>query len=299
MTESRTTIILIPTVNEPTLQTVVSQVKLQALDSTIFLLGFGPARQVAENLGVSFYDLGEKTSKPRALNRAISTIKADRYIILDADAIPEEGWYQNMIFAFEEGAEIFCGSINLAMGNFWMRVYNLSSAHEFSSEKPTSLRKHLAACTMGFTREFFSENGPFSEEISRSEDFEWTLRAFTSGHELRFVPSAVVDHLPPAKASFRKVLGVFFNSGYDNWLVRIKYSKVLNTPIVLRSPYLIVLLAPLLACIPTLRIFRTSPKIIFAKMHMLPFIYMTKVAWCFGVFWGYWDSKRKYGGSHV
>lgn len=44
----------------------------------------------------------------------------------------------------------------------------------------------------------------------------------------------------------------------------------------------------------TLRIFRTSATI-FAKMHMLSFIYMTKVAWCFGAFWGYWDSKRKYG----
>lgn len=297
MTKSKNTVILIPTVNEPTLKAVVSQVKLQALESPIFILGFSSARQVAESLGVSFIDLGEKTSKPRALNRAIAAINADRYIILDADAIPEVGWYQNMILAFEEGAEIFCGSINPAMGNFWMQVYNLSSAHEFSSEKPPSLRKHLAACTMGFTRNFFSENGPFSEEISRSEDFEWTLRAFASGHALKFVPSAVVDHLPATKSSFGLVLRAFYISGYDNWLVRIKYSQVLKTPVVLRSPYLILLFAPLLACIPTLRIFRTSPKLIFTIIHMLPFIYMTKVAWCLGVFAGHWNAKQRCGGS--
>ncbi len=298
MRTSPRTAILIPTVGEPTLETVVAQTKSQAGDAEIYILGFGQTRQVADRQGVFFFDLGRKTKKPAALNMAISQIEAERYIVLDADAIPEKDWFKNMELAFDDGAKVFCGSININKGNFWMQVYNFSAAHEFTSEKPSSIRRHLAASTMGFTSVFYKENGPFNEGIDRSEDYEWTLRAYSRGVELRFYPTAVIQHLPTAKSTFKSVLRIFFISGYDNWQVRNLYRHILKTPFVLRSPYLIFLLAPFLACVPTLRIAQTSPGLFWKKIYLLPFVYLTKVAWCYGVFWDYLRTKHLTEGNH-
>jgi len=292
------TAILIPTVGEPTLETVVAETKAQVDDAVIYILGFGQTREVAERHGVFFFDLGRKTKKPAALNLAIGQIKAERYIVLDADAIPEKDWFKNMELAFNDGTAIFCGSININKGNFWMQVYNLSANHEFSNEKPPSKRKHLAACTMGFANSFYEANGPFSEEIDRSEDYEWTLRAYSRGVDLWFYPSVVVDHLPPAKSTFPSVLCAFFISGYDNWKVRNLYRQILRTPFVLRSPFLIFLLAPFLAFIPTLRIAQTSPGLFWRKIYMLPFVYLTKAAWCYGVFWNYLRTLQRVENNH-
>ena len=286
MSKFKDILILIPTINESTLEQVVSSVCNQAADAEIVILGFGKANQIADKYEVKFCDLGEKTPKPIALNGAIRESKKNWIIVLDADAVPKSNWAENMLRAFQKERSIFSGSAEIGTGTFWMRVYNLSMLHEFSSEKPSGTRKYLPAMTLGFTREAYKEIGPFSEEINRSEDFEWTLRAYSKGFSPFFEPSACVTHIPVNKFSFSTVWDYWRISGYDNWLVRQKYQEILNTPFLFRWPLFILMTAPLLSLLPTLRIFYNSPRLFLKNLLLIPFVYFTKLAWCLGVYEG-------------
>lgn len=277
-------VILIPTINEPTLETVVAAVCAQAPSAEIVILGFGPARQVAEKFQVSFLDFGEKTPKSIMLNRAVLAMTMQWFVVLDADAIPQPGWAQAMLALFRQGHPIFSGAVDLFHGNFWMQLYNLSLLHEFSAQKPPAHRKHLPAITLGFTRDFFLRNGPLREDVVRSQDYEWTLRAYRAGYTLYFSPLPVVNHFPVEKTTLRSVLRYWVKSGKDNWAVRILYRDILRTPRWLQSPLLVLLTAPVISLVPVLRLLVLSPRLALSHVYYLPFLYLTKIAWCIGVF---------------
>jgi cellulose synthase/poly-beta-1,6-N-acetylglucosamine synthase-like glycosyltransferase len=289
------TAILIPTVNEPTLGPVIEALKSQVQgNADIYVLGTGAAQKIASQYGVASIDLGQPRQKPVALNIALQQIRADRYIIFDADVFPEQGWYAAMTDEFERGTRIFSGSINQDKGGFWLQVYNLAFAHEFSSNKPRSIRKHLPANGLAFTADFLMRNGLFREDINRSEDYDWTLRASARGEQLVFTPLAVIDHLPADKNTFSSIMHAFFISGYDNWKVRNDFTDYLGTPFLLKSPLVILLLAPLLSLVPTFRIISTSPRLFFRKLYMIPFVYLLKISWCYGVYWYSRHSEKFY-----
>jgi glycosyltransferase involved in cell wall biosynthesis len=278
--------VLIPTINETTLPEVVKAVQSQAPSIEIHILGFGSAADVARAHGVQFFDLTQRTNKSIAINKVMETIEKDWLIILDADAIPQPGWADHMLREFENGRQIFSGSVDIRDGNLWMKVYNLSFFHEFLPEKSASNRKYLPAISLGYTRDFFRRNGQFSEELNRSEDFEWTLRAYQKKETPYFTPQPVIKHLPINKNTFTSLIEYWFNSAHDNWTVRRQYRHLLRLPFFMDSPLFILLFSPLLAVIPTIRIFSSSPKVFLKNIHLIPLVYLTKLVWCFGVFRG-------------
>jgi len=75
--------IIIPTINESTLEEVVSVARAQAPEAEIILAGFGNSEVVAQKYSAIYVDLKEKTLKPIALNRAIGLSTKDRFIILE------------------------------------------------------------------------------------------------------------------------------------------------------------------------------------------------------------------------
>ena len=282
--------ILIPTINEETLSDVVAAAKEQAPGAEINILGFGSAREVAEKHDVNFIDLQTKTRKTVALNRAIRITEKPWLIILDADAIPMEGWGQGMLEEFKAGTQLFSASVELFVGSFWMRTYNFSMLHEFTEGKPTSYRKHLPAISLGFTRELYDAIGPFSEQLNRSEDYEWSLRALKSGISPKFISSACILHYPVNKTTFASMIKYWVNSGADNLAIRQLYADELKTPFFMKSPLLIVLLSPIISIVPTFRVVRSFRKRFLSILPHIPFIYLTKIAWCIGV---YQDSIKK------
>ncbi len=88
---------------------------------------------------------------------------------------------------------------------------------------------HLAAISLGFVKQFFIENGGFDENLLRSQDYEWTLRAYRYSFQLYFSPEPVIDHFPITKATFSSVMQFWFNAGKDNWEVRKKFGDILET----------------------------------------------------------------------
>ena len=278
--------VLIPTINESTLPAVVEAVKSQAPSIEILILGYGSAGDVAKAQGVHFLDFGKRTLKTIALNKGVESTDRDWIINLDADAVPQPGWAQAMLREFENGRQLFSPSVDISVGNIWMRVHNLSMFHEFLPGRPASFRKYLPGISLAYTRDFYRKNGPFGENLRRAEDFDWTLRAYLNGVSPFFTPSPVVRHLPVEKDTFQSLMRLWYAGGYEIWLLRIKYSSVLHTPFFFKSPFFILLTSPLLALQPTFRILRTSPAAFFRNIHLIPFVYLTKIVWCFGVYAG-------------
>jgi hypothetical protein len=277
-------VVLIPTVNESSLEELVQSVREQIAGEHIYLLGFGRVRSIAEKSNCHFINFGKQVNKSIAINHAVSVLPYPRFIILDADAFPEPRWLQSMERAFHDGREFFSGSVDISQGNHWMRVYNLSMMHEFLPDHPAGVRRYVPAISLGFTRNFYLRNGPFLETINRSQDFEWSLRSSLRGEPPFFYPDAVVRHIPISKSTFSSVIASWYSSAYDNWKVRLAYRTLLRSPQFLQWPWGILLIGPFISIGPTIKIFFVSPKIAMKNLYLLPFLYLTKLAWCIGVF---------------
>ncbi len=282
--ESSKIAVLIPTVGESTLEEVVLRTKEELPFSEITLISSGVVLDLARALQTRFLEFSERTWKPIGINRAVSLTEKDWLVVLDADAIPEPGWGKAMLNTFTHGEDFFTGSVDLSAGNYWMRAYNLSMLHEFSTGKAASYRKHIPAISMGFTRKFFEKNGPLLENINRSEDYEWSLRAYTKGLTPFYTPEPVVKHIPVNKSTFRDFWKFWYLSGPDSIRIRHQYAKVVKTPVFMKSPWFILIISPILALLPTLRILKTSPREFLGNLELLPAIYLSKFAWCLGVF---------------
>jgi cellulose synthase/poly-beta-1,6-N-acetylglucosamine synthase-like glycosyltransferase len=279
-----TVTIIIPTIGEPTLERVIQSAKNEIPGAEIIVVGYGPAKAIAEKYAAIFLDTKIKTPKPIGINQAVCLAKNDWIIILDADAIPKKGWGQNMLAGFKSGKSIFSGSVDISEGNFWMKVYNLSYFHEYLPDNPPQDKSYLPAISMGFTRAAYELGGSWDETQVTSEDYEWTLRLYKNGLIPRFEPGAVIIHLPATRRTFRSVWQAWERSGYFNWIIRKKYADLVKTPAILYHPFLVLLLSPLLAVVPTLRILKTSPINFFRYIYLIPFVYLTKIAWCIGVY---------------
>ena len=276
--------VIIPTINEYTLENVIQAARRELPDAEIIVVGYGASQDIARKYSVDFLDLKQKTIKSIGINRAIHRATYEWLIILDADTIPLPGWGMGMLKAFQEGKDAFNGSVNIDFGNYWMRVYNLSSFHEVLPENKSGKRKYLPGNNLGFTRKAFEITGDWDELLARSQDFDWTLRLNQKGIVQWFESEPSVLHIAFRQSTFASLWNSWENNGYCNWLVRQKYRNLLRTPGILLHPLLVLLFAPLLSLIPTFRIAFTSPRNFFRYFYLLPFVYLTKIAWCWGVY---------------
>jgi GT2 family glycosyltransferase len=279
-----TVTVIIPTVNEYTLGQVIKATRRELPDAEVIVVGYGASREVADRNLVTFLDMGQKTNKSKGVNKAIRVATGNNLIVLDADAVPLPGWGQAVLAAFTEGKQVFSGSVNITYGNFWMKTYNLSTFHEVLPENKPDRRYHLPGIFLGFTREAYNLGGKWDELFKRSQDFEWTLRLHKAGIILWFEPEASIQHIAFRQSTFSALWDSWASNGYYNWFVRHQYQDLLKTPRILNYPVLILIFAPALALIPTMRIARTSPKNFIRYFYLLPFVYLTKIAWCWGVY---------------
>lgn len=284
--------IIIPTTNEQTLEAVVRAACEQMPDAEIIVVGYDSAGKVAAQYQVRFLDMEKKTPKPAGINRAVRIARNDWLIVLDADAVPQPGWGKFMLQGFMEGKQLFSGSVDVGHGPLWTRVYNLSYFHEVTPERRSQPMRYLPGLTLGFTRLAFERIGELNESDVRSQDYDWTLRAHRVGISPFFLSEARVIHEAGNRRSFKDVWNSWARNAYYNWRVRIRYQDYLRTPAILRFPLLILIFSPILAIWPTLRILYTSPKCFFKYIYLIPAVYLTKIAWCWGVFHAATETKN-------
>ncbi len=138
--------ILVPTVNEATLEQVISALSrsnVKMLRSKFWVLEV--QLEIARKFNTGFIDFHKKTPKSIMLNSGCESSSKKYFIVIDADAVPIPTWFSEMVKLFDQNHKIFSGSVALDNGNFWMKVYNYSLLHEFSSTKPASFRNALSS----------------------------------------------------------------------------------------------------------------------------------------------------------
>ena len=284
--------IIIPTINEQTLEMVVQAAREQMPGAEIVIVGDHSASEVATYYQTRFLDMGKRTPKAAAINRGVRMARQDWLIILDADAIPQLGWGKSMLRGFIEGKQLFSGSVDVSHGPFWTKVYNLSYFHEVTPERQPQPMRSLPGLNVGFTRLAFERIGQWNESDIRSQDYDWTLRAQRVGISPFLLPEARVIHDAGSRRSFKDVWNSWARNAFYNWRVRIRYKELLGTPMILRFPLLILICSPILAIWPTLRIMHTSSKSFFKYLYLIPAVYLTKIAWCWGVFQVALEEKK-------
>jgi cellulose synthase/poly-beta-1,6-N-acetylglucosamine synthase-like glycosyltransferase len=285
--------IIIPTTNEQTLEAVVRAASEQMPGVEMIVVGYGPAGNIAAQWQARFLDMKKKTPKPSGINRAVRVARNDWLIVLDADTIPQPGWGKSMLQGFKEGKQLFSGSVDVRHGPFWTRVYNLSCFHEVTPERRPHPMKYLPGLTLGFTRSVFDHIGEMNESDVRSQDYDWTLRAYQIGILMFLLPEACVIHEASKMRSFMDVWSSWARNAFYNWRVRLRYRDSLGTPAILKVPLLILIFSPILAIWPTLRILHTSPKCFFKNIYLIPAVYLTKIAWCWGVFHATMEANHR------
>lgn len=287
--------IIIPTIGESTLEACVAEVRRQAPNAEIILAGSGFDQSFQDKYSLTVYDTKTRTIKTALLNKLFTIAKNEHIVIVDADVIPSQGWAENMAACFSDGYELFCGGVDISEGNYWMKVYNISFFHLFSSETnhTAERRNFVVGCNYGLTKNVYKRNGPFDENLMRAgDDYEYTLRAKENGIQPWFLPKPIVKHLPVDKNTFHEVMRFWFDTGYPTIKVRARHPKLTHTPAFMSNPWFVLIFSPILALVPTYRVIHSRGSAMRREWIYLPFIYLTKIAWCFGFFHGYWKEKH-------
>jgi len=286
--------IIIPTIGESTLEACIAETRRQAPNAEIIVAGIGFDRALQAKYSLTVFYTETRTIKTVLLNKLFAIARNEHIVIIDADTIPCPGWAEGIAEAFSDGYELFCGGVDISEGNYWMKVYNISFFHLFSSDThhQAEARNFVVGCNFGLTKSLYKINGPFDESLLRSgDDYEYTLRARENGIQPWFLPKPIVKHIPVDKNTFLSVMRFWFDTGFPIIKTRARHPTLTHTPGIMANPWFVIIFSPILALVPTYRVIRSRRSAMRREWIYLPFIYLTKVAWCFGLFQGYWKEK--------
>jgi GT2 family glycosyltransferase len=216
-----------------------------------------------------------------ARKRGANNTDADLLIFLDSDCLPTDKWLAEHIAAHAAGHRVVSGSVLPQGDSYWHLTYNLTLFHEVLSFNPPGPRDFLATLNLSVARGVFLQIGGMDETVNRVEDVEWTTRMRRAGIQPYFWPKATVRH-----AHNRQTLEAVWRdcalSGYHMRQLRLQQSDLLQAPGVLKYPRLVWGLSPFIAAWATGRIMANRPRLMTGFWPVLPGIYLTKIAWCWG-----------------
>lgn len=201
MNPSPTVSIVIPTLNSPLVTQTLAGLRAQTYDLSnveILVVGQDSAGRIQQDDLVRFIE----TSKPEppAVSRNIGLFAARGDIIcfVDDDCVPSPTWLETLVSTYDEDAvEVVGGGIYFPPDGYWARCDALASAYEYMIFRHKGVRRQLPSMNFSARRKIllaqqgFDENYPFAS----GEDAELCMRLRRSGHQLYFVPEAVIDHL--------------------------------------------------------------------------------------------------------
>lgn len=278
--------IVIPSLNSPIiaqiLQAILQQNGLQTLNE-IIVVGKDELDLLAKihDERVQFIDTGNPVIAAQARNIGIKHSTGDVILFLDSDCLPNQNWLQGHLDAQIAGHSVVSGSVEMRGKGYWHLIYNISLFHRIVQQQTAGERDFLATLNLSVARSVIDKVGGMDDSVNRVEDVDWTIRMRRQGIQPYFWPAASVYHMHN-RTTFKRVWQDCALSGYHMRRLRLHHKGLLQAPLVLRSPLLVLLLSPMIALWATLRIIWQTPFLIPKWLHTLPAIYLTKIAWCWG-----------------
>ena len=238
---------------------------------------------LCERAGRDFSNLryvavGKNLGLAAAGNRGLRSARGEVLLFIDDDCLALEDWVESLTSSLEQHP-LATGVIQSPVSNYIKLCHNISQFHPFMKRRTEGWAGSIAGANMGIRRLVLEELGGFDEK-SQVPDMELMLRARLKGHRVHFEPRAVVIH-DPDRTSLATVLKNASEHASKTILLRKKYSSLLRTPFVLLSPGFILLAAPLIALMVTLKIYADGSGLV-KYFWTAPLVFAQKLAWCWG-----------------
>ena len=165
-----------------------------------------------------------------ARNRGAMFSKGEFVAFTDADCIVEKEWIKQLLGGFEDDERAaVCGGKILAFRQktlFEKYVETrgiLDQQKGIEGKSPQDLPRVVTANAM-FRKSVLEEAGYFDEDLLTSEDTELSWRISFLGHEIKYVPEAVVYH--QHTKTFKTFLKHHFDFGRAAVVINQKYGKI-------------------------------------------------------------------------
>ncbi|MHC4481719.1 MAG: glycosyltransferase family 2 protein [Planctomycetota bacterium] len=222
---------------------------------------------------------GSHIGAAAARNCGMEEARGDLLVFTDDDCVPHEQWLERMRSALREHP-VVAGAVATATDDYWQLCHNIAQFYGFMPGRPEGPTDFIAGANMGFRRKVLEEVGGFRQMQRYAADIECVFRARQRGYRPFFVPDAVVTH-DPQRTSAESIFRYAFDHGRCSIFLRHHYRELLRTPLVLRSPALLLPATPLIALKVTAGIYAGDPSVA-RHLSTLPVVYALKVAWCLG-----------------
>jgi len=229
------------------------------------------------------------TGTSMARNAAFKASKGDYILFMDDDSIASETWIERLSSALDREA-IVSGGIVSPVSNYLKLCHNIAQFYAYMPGQKEGPVEFFCGCNMGFRRSVLEELKGF-QAGSICEDTEIIIRARIKGYRAHFVPDAFVIHDPPGRTTLTEILKYSSLHASSTILLRNQYSRLLNTPFILRSPFLILLFAPLIALKVTAGIYLNN-SYLRKFFYTAPMVYILKLAWCWGASQGLRNFRK-------
>lgn len=279
-----TVTVIIPSLNSPIIDQVLHLVQTQEhafLIDKIIVVGRDEKQLIQPADKIQFIDTKQPVKASIARNLGIQATQSEILIFLDSDCLPTPDWLNQHLTAQQQGHLVVSGGVLPQGRNYWHLTYNLTLFHEFLTICPPGARDYLPTLNLSIHRSVITQVGGMDENIDRVEDIDWTTRMRRAGLRPYFWPVAAVYH-NHHRDTLRLVKQDCVYSGYQMRHLRLRHPDMLQAPGFLRYPWLLLLLAPLIALAVTFRICWKQPATFLKYWYTLPAIYLTKIFWCWG-----------------
>ena len=278
--------VVIPNLNSPIIHQTIDALEEQTFDRKLYeviVVGMDKFGLVNENERTYFDQTELPISPAAARNRGATQANGEILAFTDADCIPQPNWLEIIIDRFKNPElKVLGGSVVFDTKDFLTMADNLSFFHDYLASFPPGPRSQLASLNLSIRRDIFNHVGGFDERYPRpaGEDSDLTIRLRKAGNTLHFEPRAIVYHLSQRHRLSDLIRhhyyqGVFSTKVNSRYIDEEKYKSIFG------SRLLLILLAPVLALIATINIFKISG--VFRKFwKTIPIIYLSKFTWCIG-----------------
>jgi Glycosyltransferase like family 2 len=290
--------IIIPNLHSPVLDKVLdalmAQVHAWPAPVSVWVVGqdkYGMAKAMP---GVTFLETPSPVSPARARNMgAAAACDSDTLIFLDADCVPQDGWLRTLVTALDRWPD--AAAISAAMmpeaETFVQHCGQISGFHEHLSINEAGPRSVIATFSLLVPRSVWDSLGGLDSRFRAAEDVDFSVRATQLGMALYLEPTAMVFHMPSRK-TWRALWQHAVYSGSQSIQVRLSHSDRYEMPAWTRSPLGLRALSLGVGVIRTLQIYAQTPNL-WRYWRCLPWVFLSKVAWCWGAAAGLGDSPQQ------
>lgn len=294
--------IIIPNLHSPVIDKVISAVLSQAntlasIALEIWIVGQGDYSKIPTSAHIHLITTSEPLYPGAARNLGAQYAKADVFIFLDADCIPQSGWLSTLLEAWETHPD--AGAVSGAMlphsDTFIQHCGQIANFHEHLSLNSPGERQALASFSLLVPQIVWQQSGGFNPFLRHTEDLDFTLRLRKIGWKLYFEPKAQVYHLP-TRNNWKEFWTYAFCSGMYSIQTRLRYNEVYAMPSWLQWAWIWRIGAPIIAFSRTLQIYSNTPHL-WRYFYCLHYVFLHKLAWCYGAAKGL--SQTYQGGSKI